>query len=167
MLFRSGTDKRHLLEKIIRSFKIHKHNFHVDIVITKFYKNTKKIIELVKNDNRFTVIQNQNNLIPLMQRAKLGIFTFGVTAYESFYCGLVSMTISHSKENDRAAKKMLPHHCMHYLGYYENVDFMNIVKIASTLSNDHKLMNELSANGKNLVDGGGVRRVALVIRRIV
>ena len=63
-----GTDKRHLLEKIIRSFKIHKHNFHVDIVITKFYKNTKKIIELVKNDNRFTVIQNQNNLIPLMQR---------------------------------------------------------------------------------------------------
>lgn len=162
-----GTDKRHMTEKIIKSFKTHKHTFHVDIVITEFYKNAKKIIKMIENDNRFTIIQNQNNLIPLMQRATLGIFTFGVTAYESFYCGLPSMTVSHSKENDRAAKKMLPYHCMYYLGYHEDVDFINIAKIASRLSNNRRLVSEMSHNGKNLVDGEGVRRVAQVIHKII
>ena len=162
-----GTDKRHLTEKIIKSFKKHKHNFCVDIVTTKFYKNTKKIMDLVKNDSRFTLIQNQNNLIPLMQRSTLGIFTFGITAYESFYCGLPTITVSHSKENDRAAKKMSPYHCMYYLGYYDNVEFINIAKTAIKLSNDYGLARELSYNGKKLVDGNGAQRIALIIRKMI
>ena len=162
-----GTDKRHLTEKIIESFKTHRHNFCIDVIITKFYKNTKNIIESVKNDTRFTIVQNQKNLIPLMQRATLGIFTFGVTAYESFYCGLPSITITHSKENDQAAKRMSLYHCMYYLGYYEDVEFTNIAKIATKLTNDHRLIRQISCNGKKLVDGKGVRRIALTIHKMI
>ena len=159
-----GSDKRNLLEKIVKAFKMRKELFHVKIIIGNFYVHGKRIENIVKNDTRFTIIKNNDNLVPLMSAAKIGIFTFGVTTFEALNAGLPSLIISHSRENDLAAKKLAQYGCTYYLGYYKNINFRNIPKLVLKLISNSKLMREYSRRGKNLIDGRGNKRVA---RKIV
>ena len=162
-----GADKRGFTKKIIIAFKKAKFNFRVKIVIGKFFKESEKIIKSVEKDKRFTIIKNKNDLIPFMQTSKIGIFTMGVTTYESLFCGLPSLIISHSRENDLAARKMSALNCIHYLGYYKSIDFNNIPYKIFELMNNPRLGTKYSENGQKLVDGKGSERVAKKIIEIM
>ena len=155
-----GSDKRHLTEKIIRVFKKTKFKFHAMVIIGKFFSNREKIIQSVKDDNRFIMINNNNNLISIMRTYKIGILTYGITTFEAFFSGLPSIVISHSVENDNYAKKTSIHNCMHYLGNYKSINFCKLPHIAFTLMKNHELCKKYSNNGKNLVDGKGTERIA-------
>ena len=102
-----------------------------------------------------------------MQKATLGIFTFGVTVYEALYCGLPCIVMSHSKENDLYAKKLNEYNCMNYLGYYKSVKFTSIQKIVFDTINNQKLLKDLSNNGSKLIDGKGSYRASQAIKNIM
>jgi len=78
-----GSDKRQISEKIIDGLRKTRKKFHANIVIGRFFKNTQKIKEVIKNDSRFSIIQNNDNLIQLMQKSIIGIFSLGIIAYEA------------------------------------------------------------------------------------
>ena len=162
-----GTDKRNLTAKIIRALKKSNHIFHANIIIGKLFTKKENVNKLIKNDERFTIIENKNNLIPFMQKATLGIFTFGVTVYEALYCGLPCIVMSHSKENDLYAKKLNEYNCMNYLGYYKSVKFTSIQKIVFDTINNQKLLKALSNNGSKLIDGKGSYRASQAIKNIM
>jgi spore coat polysaccharide biosynthesis predicted glycosyltransferase SpsG len=162
-----STDKRNLTKKIIVAFKKTKFNFHAKIVIGRFFKESEQLVKSLEKDKRFTIIKNKDSLIPFMQTSKIGIFTMGVTTYEALYCGLPSLIISHSKENDQAARKMSSLNCIRYLGYYKSVDFDRMPHISSELMNNPKLRTKYVKNGQKLVDGKGSDRVAKKIAEII
>lgn len=162
-----GSDKRNLSQKLIREFKKHQRRFKIKIVIGKFFNNTKKILKSVEKDNRFSVIQNETSLMPYMKNSKIGIFTFGITAYEALSVGLPSIIIAHSKENDLAAKKMFKYNCIHYLGYYNSINVKTIPKISFSLLDDWSELSRLSKQGEKVVDGKGSFRVTKEILKMI
>ena len=162
-----GSDKRNITEKLITEFKKSDCNFKVNVVIGKFFSNPKKIIAKVSNDKRFTIIKDVNNLIPLMHNAKIGIFMFGITTYEALSVGLPAIVMTHSKENDIAAKKLLPYDCIYYLGYFNSVNVKKIPSITFSLLKNSKTLKKMGKNGKKIVDGKGSLRVTNNIIKLI
>ncbi len=162
-----GSDKRNLTLKIINSFKKNKSNFHLGIVIGRFFSDQKKILESIKNDKRFSIIYINNGLIPLMSEYKIGIFTFGITTCEAFFAGLPSLVVSHSIENDNYAKKTIKYNSMKYLGYYKKINFNEIPKIALDVMKNPSLYKKYSINGRNMIDGKGNKRIAKKIFELI
>ena len=137
--------------------------FHAGIVVGRFYSNFREIEELVKMDKRFSIINNNKNLVSLMSHYKIGIFTFGITTFEAFFVGMPSINISHSFENDRYAKKIAKYDCMNYLGHYKRIDFGSLPEEIFKLMNDSKLCLKYTKNARNMIDGKGIQRVAMKI----
>lgn len=162
-----GSDKRNLTLKIINSFKKNKSDFHLGIVVGRFFSDQKKILESVKKDKRFSIIYTNNGLIPLMSEYKIGIFTFGITTCEAFFVGLPSFIVSHSIENDNYAKKTARYDSMEYLGYYKKINFDEIPKNAFNLMKNTSLYKKYSVNGKNMIDGKGNERIAKKIFELI
>lgn len=162
-----GSDKMGLTVKLIKSFKKSKQNIHVDIVLGKFFSDTNKILEIIRNNKRFTVISNKEGLISIMSHYKIGIFTFGITTFEAFFAGLPSLVISHSNENDSYARKMASYECMKYLGHHRLINFDEIPQITLTLMKNCALCKKYSKNGQNLVDSKGSERIAKKIVEIL
>ncbi len=155
-----GSDKMGLTVKLIKSLKKSKQDIHVDIVLGKFFSDTNKILEIIRNNKRFTVISNKEGLISIMSYYKIGIFTFGITTFEAFFAGLPSLVISHSNENDSYARKMASYECMKYLGHYKMINFNEIPRITLALMKNRALCKKYSKNGQDLVDGKGGERIA-------
>jgi len=161
-----GSDKRKLTEKIVKSFQKTKFKFHMGIVIGEFFSDKEKIYEIIKNDNRFTIIHN-NNLISIMFEYQIGLITFGITTCEAFFTGLPSLVLSHSNENDNYAKKTAIYDCMKYLGHYKKINFNKMPQMVYNLMEDSSLLQKYSTNGQNMIDGKGNERVAKKISELI
>ena len=162
-----GSDKRQLTTKIISSFQKSKYDFHMDIAIGKFFSDTEKIYEIIRNDKRFSIIQNNKGLIPIMSKYRIGIFSFGLTVCEACFVGLPSIVLSHSIENDSYAKKMAEYQCMKYLGYYKTIKFNKIPQLVFNLMNNQKQYKKYLVNGKKMIDGKGNERIAKKIFEMI
>jgi len=162
-----GSDKRNLTYKIVKSFKKSSAKFHLGIVIGDFFTDQNKILQIIKNDDRFSVIKNQRGLLSIMSEYKIGIFSFGITVCEAFYSGLPSIVLSHSYENDSYAKKIAMYDCMRYLGYFRRINFNNLPEETFSLMKNRKLYNKYSDNGQKLIDGKGSLRIAKRIAELI
>jgi len=162
-----GSDKRNLTYKIVKSFKKSSAKFNLGIVIGDFFTDQNKIFQIIKNDDRFSVIKNQRGLLSIMSEYKIGIFSFGITVCEAFYSGLPSIVLSHSYENDSYAKKIAVYDCMRYLGYFRRINFNNLPEETFSLMKNRKLYNKYSDNGQKLIDGKGSLRIAKRIAELI
>jgi len=162
-----GSDKRNLTYKIVKSFKKSSAKFNLGIVIGDFFTDQNKILQIIKNDDRFSVIKNQRGLLSIMSEYKIGIFSFGITVCEAFYSGLPSIVLSHSYENDSYAKKIAMYDCMRYLGYFRRINFNNLPEETFSLMKNRKLYNKYSDNGQKLIDGKGSLRIAKRIAELI
>ena len=162
-----GSDKRNLTVKIIDTFQKTNYDFHMGVVIGKFFSDKEKIYQIIKNDKRFTIISKNKSLISLMSKYKIGIFSFGITTCEAFFVGLPSFVISHSKENDDYAKKTANYECMKYLGYYKKYNFNEMPQTIFSLMKDSKLCKKYTTNGQNMIDGRGNERIAKKIFQMI
>jgi spore coat polysaccharide biosynthesis predicted glycosyltransferase SpsG len=159
-----GSDKLQFTEKIIESFKKTDYKIKIDIVLGSFFKDSEKIRKLIGEDKRFKIIQNNENLLMEMKKSTIGIFTFGLTTYESLFAGLPSIIISHSKLNDKYGKMLNSYECINYLGYYKNVEFGKIASLAEKLMLDKKIREKYIQKGEKIVDGKGIQRI---VQRII
>ena len=162
-----GSDKRNLTYKIVKSFKKSSTKFHLGIVIGDFFTDYKKIFQIIRNDDRFSIIKNQSGLLSIMSEYKIGIFSFGITVCEAFYSGLPSIVLSHSYENDSYAKKIAVYDCMKYLGYYRRINFNNLPEETFSLMKNRKLYKKYSDNGQKMIDGKGSMRIAKRIKHLI
>jgi UDP-2,4-diacetamido-2,4,6-trideoxy-beta-L-altropyranose hydrolase len=162
-----GADKLQFTEKIVKLFKKSKYKFDLVLVLGSFFKDSEKINKIIKNDNRFTIIENNENILTEMEKSTIGIFTFGLTAYESLHVGLPSIVFSHSKLNDTYGKILDSYNCVNYLGYYKNFDFKQIPLISKNLIQNNKLRKKFNEKGKKMIDGKGIDRIIQKIIKLV
>jgi len=162
-----GSDKRNLTYKIVKSFKKSSTKFHLGIVIGDFFTDYKKIFQIIRNDDRFSIIKNQSGLLSIMSKYKIGIFSFGITVCEAFHSGLPSIVLSHSHENDIYAKKIAMYDCMTYLGYFQKINFHSIPEETFSLMRNRKLYKKYSDNGHKIIDGKGSIRIAKRIAQLI
>ena len=72
-------------------------------------------------DTRFKINKNSDNLLGLMKSSSLGIFAFGVSVYEAAFSRLPIITISHSNENEKAAKLLARYGWLKHIGKFKSL----------------------------------------------
>jgi len=152
-----SSDKLNITQCILTELIKTKSDFNTIIVVGQFYKKIKNLQNIIKNDNRFTILKNPHNFHEIMSSCSMGIITFGITIYETAAIGLPTFVISHSNENDRSAKRIEKYKLYTYLGKYNEINYSVIVKkLISVLQNKNKL-KQMSA--PKIIDGKGSTRI--------
>lgn len=154
-----GTDKNNISENLVNSFVKSDLSFNFVIVLGEFYPYENKLLKIIKNDPRFQIVKSPASLISLMQKASIAITTFGITVYETAICQLPSLVISHSNENDSAAKFVENFGWILYLGKYNEIVYDNVPRILFNLINDKRKLQKMIKSCKQ-IDGFGPSNVA-------
>ena len=154
-----GSDKYDITLKIINSFLKNPGNFDLTIVLGKFYKHEKNLLEIISNDKRFTIIKNPPSLVPLMQKSTIGIVTFGITVYEAAICCLPLFVISHSNENTLSAKLVEKYGWINHLGKYDKINYTSIPNNVIQLT-QNKIKLKKMKQACSQIDGLGPSRVS-------
>ena len=154
-----GSDNYNITSKIIDSFLKNTNDFNLTIVLGKFYNDEKNLLKIINNDKRFNIIKNPTSLVPLMQKATIGIVTFGITVYEAAICRLPLFVISHSNENNLSAKLVEKYGWITYLGKYDEIDYIPISNNVIRLSQNETKLKKMKQACLQ-IDGLGPSRVA-------
>jgi len=131
------------------------------------YKN--KLNDLLSKTNRhFHVSYNPLNLVEVMKSADMAITAAGITLYELAALGVPSIAIPQvtpktSHQEDIAHSFERYGACIN-LGKFPNNEFVYVE--TTKLIEDKSLREQLSNNGKALVDGGGLERTVRLIRKL-
>lgn len=103
-----------------------------------------------------------------LSTADIGICTFGITVYELMYLGVPVVSIAHSPENAADAALLAErHNCIIDLGFVGSLEKKRFFQTILSLLYKSNQRQTLSLNGKKLIDGKGVRRLAAMILRIL
>ena len=100
-----------------------------------------------------------NELPQFVQNEFWGIISFGITVYETAICQLPSFVISHSDENDLAAKFVENFGWISYIGKYNEIKYDEIPKMTFNLINDQSKLQKMIQSCKQ-IDGLGPSNVA-------
>jgi UDP-2,4-diacetamido-2,4,6-trideoxy-beta-L-altropyranose hydrolase len=158
LLLMGGGDKLGITEKILKSFKKSNNKFKMTICIGKFYRNKNKIKKLILNDKRFTIYEDPNNMIELMRKNSIGIFSFGVSIYEAAFAKLAVVTIAHSNENDISAKRIEKYGWFRHIGKYDKINYPNFPSLVDSIMSN-KIILEKMKNSAKIIDGLGAKRI--------
>jgi spore coat polysaccharide biosynthesis predicted glycosyltransferase SpsG len=165
LLSMGGSDKYNITKKIIISFSKSNYDFNLVVVLGKFYDDEKNLLKIINNDKRFHIIKSTSSLTSLMQQASIGIVTFGITVYEAAICRLPLFVISHSNENDLAAKSLEKFGWISYVGKYDKIPYDTIPNtVFNLLKNKRKLQTMKQACLQ--IDGLGPLRVSKHIEKL-
>jgi UDP-2,4-diacetamido-2,4,6-trideoxy-beta-L-altropyranose hydrolase len=154
-----GTDKNNISENLVNSFAKSNLSFNLVIVLGEYYTHENNLLKIIKNDPRFQIIKSPSSLTSLMQKASIGIISFGITVYETAICQLPSFVISHSDENDLAAKFVENFGWISYIGKYNEIKYDEIPKMTFNLINDQSKLQKMIQSCKQ-IDGLGPSNVA-------
>ncbi len=162
LVLMGGTDKLEITHKIVKSFKKSNNKFNMIICLGKFYRNKNKIEKLVLNDKRFIIYDDPNNLIELMKKCTIGIFSFGVSVYEAAFSKLPVVTIAHSNENDISAKRIAKYGWFRHVGKYDKINYSNFPSLIDSMISNEVILEKMKNSGK-IIDGLGAKRIAKIL----
>ena len=164
-----GGDRRNLTPRIIDALKDFK-DINFNIVIGSAFKNKDKIKTGAKKNNlKYNLIENLNNLSKLIYESDLVISAGGLTSFELAAIGTpfigFSTSMAEPWEEERL-KRMEELGICRYAGDW-NFKKENLNKIFKFLVNNKKERENMSVNGKRLLDGRGSDRVVKVIKELI
>ncbi len=122
-------------------------------------------IKALINKSEFDINLNldDKNVPERIMQADLSIGACGTTTWERCSLGLPSIVIVLSENQKHISRVLSEDNVVIDLGEHKNVDEKLIKQKILLLKSDKKLMNNLSNNGFNLVDGLGVKRLCQYI----
>jgi UDP-2,4-diacetamido-2,4,6-trideoxy-beta-L-altropyranose hydrolase len=157
-----STDKADITTKIIKGFLKNKKKFRVNVIIGPYFSNEEKIIQLLRNDKRFKIIKNPNNIYELFATYCLGIVSYGITVYEAATQQLPIFVISHSNENSKSAKNFETYGCSKFVGKFNEIDYKKLADNIIRVSKNSQILEKMSESSK-LFDGKGAERAMIKI----
>ena len=161
-----SSDKHNITKRVVSAFTKIKSNFKIIVILGRFYKQKKDLESIIKNDKRFVILEDPNNLHEIMAKCSIGIIAFGITIYEAAFCKLPVFVISHSNENHISAQKITEYGWSKYLGKYNEINYLSVAKTIISTANDEVLLKKMIDNAK-LIDGKGSVRIADTIIKLI
>ena len=162
LLTMGGSDKNNISKNLVNSFCKSDLSFNLVIVLGEYYNDEKNLLKIINNDSRFRIIKSPSSLSLLMQKASVGIVSFGITVYEAAICQLPLFVISHSNENDLAAKFVENFGWISYIGKYNEIKYDEIPKMLLNLIKNKNKLQKMIQSCKQ-IDGLGPSNVATSI----
>lgn len=167
LVLMGGADNQDMTSKVLQAIKMLEiNNITVDVVVGAANKYYKKIKSIVSNIHYATCHYDVENISELMSKADLSIGAAGSTTWERCCMGLPSIVIAIAENQINIAENLGNDGIVVNLGWYENVEQIDIRdEIENLLNNSSKRMM-MSLKAREVVDGRGVERVAEKIFKV-
>jgi len=107
-----------------------------------------------------TFVSAPDSLVPYLDGASLLIGALGMTAYEAAAAGVPSLLTAWSEDHQATSLELENRSVCFSLGTWDNFSGEDLKLSADGLLGNHERWQSMSAAGKSLVDGQGVKRVA-------
>jgi UDP-2,4-diacetamido-2,4,6-trideoxy-beta-L-altropyranose hydrolase len=163
-----GSDPNNMTLQVVHA--LHSVNLEgLEVVVTVGGNNpyVEEIQSAIRRARLFTRMESDvMNMPDLMAWAELAISAAGSTCWELAFMGLPSMIMTVAKNQERAAKVLAEKKVFLLLGSASKVEGEDIVQGVKKLSLTREARQELSINGKALIDGCGVYRVLQTLSEI-
>jgi len=155
-----GSDVKNLTEEIVKITSTIP-DIHINIVkgsISKFQSN--EIRNILKTSlNSFDIYESPKNIAQIMNESDLGIFSSGLTQYESSVLGLPAVVISLNGYHKQIVDEFAGLKSVISFGKFTSDKSENLRKTIINLLNNKSKRNEMSDNGRKIIDGKGVERI--------
>lgn len=144
---------------------------NICVVLGKMNDDEDFIRELIKDNNRITVLKNIPNMNDVIAESRIAITAGGITVYELMALEVVFSCFSFTDDQKPFCKKMEAHDYCTYSGdARENADLV-VDSLINNISNlvrmDRKQLVSKAKYNKAIVDGNGAKRIAEEIIKIV
>ena len=157
-----GTDKFNITLQVLNALRTNPH-VHINVVLGSFfsYELKSSIQKLTMKFPNFHLIDSPITLLPYYRQTDLVVCSTGITTYEVLAAGLpsiqISPTITHSDNFAHFDQ------CMVHLGYYKTLSDTDVQTVFEDLLTDKTQRAKIAAQAKQMIDGDGLKRVALAL----
>lgn len=156
-----GSDEKGCTLKMLSALKTINKSFKISVIVGPMFQYLDELEKLTSKDDRIKIIREPKNIYELMDNADLAIISAGITLYEICCLGVPSIVIPQVKHQSDIAIEFANNKACINLGY--NPKSMDIKKSVEKLISDFDLRNKLSTNGKEFVDGKGLKRFIEIV----
>ncbi len=152
-----------IIKAIKNLFDANNKNIQTKIVLGKEAPSIKKIKSIIKNDKNFELLLDVKDMSNIYNNTFFAIGAPGLSHMERLYFGIPTILIAQNKVHESIVNKWVAMGCAE-----KSEDSVHIIekKILHIIENK-KARNDLSKNGRNLVDGKGASRIAEAMLKII
>ncbi|MDI6785192.1 MAG: UDP-2,4-diacetamido-2,4,6-trideoxy-beta-L-altropyranose hydrolase [bacterium] len=160
-----GTDSDNQTLKAVKALRNIKSAIEIVVVMGPGYQYEGILREEIKTDSRFILARDPKNIFNLMMKADIAISAGGSTCYELAYLGVPNIIIIVADNQKKIAAGLDSYGASINLGWFKDVVEKDIKKAIDSLMENRERRENMSRNGKKLVDGKGVERVVDEVMR--
>lgn len=164
-VFLGGTDPENITQIIIEAITQSQFSGIVNVVLGKSNKYQSVLRKKFAHKKFIYIYSDIENIGKLMSSADLAIGAAGVNSWERCCLGLPSMIIKIAKNQEFVVKALVFHNAAHYLGNAKDITVESITTTINTFINQPALLEEMSLQAKQMVDGKGVERVVSILEK--
>ena len=116
-----------------------------------------------QQEARLDVLSKVDSVAALIRWADMVVASHGNVAYEVYALGVPLIAIGMTEGQALQAEEMYAQGANYYMGAIESLDKRKLTHVVARLLADHRARREMSARQRNIVDDGGLARIADIL----
>lgn len=165
LITQGGSDTYGFTPRILRALEGMTLRPHCVVVVGPAFRHHADLEEAVNASTLdLSVVRNARNMAELMWRADLAITAGGLTVFELCSVGTPSLVVCGEPFEVETAARLEEAGAVVNLGFGGDLDYAELPRAVEALSAGVEKRRQMSARGKQLVDGGGCERVVRLLR---
>ena len=167
LISQGGSDTYGVVPRIINELKNINNNIELYILVGAAFRHKRELNNVIKSSNlKVNVLNNIKNVWEVFYNIDLAISGGGMTIFELICVGVPSMVITQEKKELETMNYLEKLKLVENLGFYKNFEKNNIFEKVQKFINNYELRKKISINGKKVIDGKGVKRIAGLIKNL-
>jgi len=157
-----GIDHYNLSSRAIPILENISLDIEVNIVIGPYYENTRLIKTIAKKSLlKINIFENVSNLAPIILKSDIALSAGGFTVYELAAMSTPSVGVALWENQYNNIKCLSDKGALIPLYYFEGEIFdKSLSEALHSLINGKSLLEDMSKNARNAIDGNGARRIS-------
>jgi UDP-2,4-diacetamido-2,4,6-trideoxy-beta-L-altropyranose hydrolase len=156
-----GADFNNVTEKVVRAFnRVKIPGMEARVLIGPANPNLEKVRLAAASSNFPCCIITNPNMSEELKWADMAVVGGGITCLEVAFMGLPAITVVIAENQKEAAEKLAESGVIFNLGWHYGLSKADLAGKMESLMRDADLRRQFSYEGKKLVDGDGVKRIA-------
>lgn len=160
LVTQGGSDTYGFTPKIVKSlFSIPK-DISVNIILGPNFSHNSELAEVrQKAPREFNIIRGKTDLSDFMLDSDLAVSAGGISLFELACLGVPTLVVCGERFEVKTAKRLEREGFGLCLGFGEEIEEKEICNAVNRIMWNFKLRSVMNLNGKNLIDGKGIKRI--------
>lgn len=161
-----GFDALGITEKLMKSLAEIHLPLTTDVIVGGGYQNLPDLSRICRGSrNEIRLHQEPENFMELLAGADIACVSGGLIFYQVVSLGLASVVICQYEHQLEQVGTLLDRKVCKLLGKGDSLDYREVIGVVCDMIGDSDERHTLYMNGRRLIDGKGLNRVAEIVRR--